>query len=99
MHLSGNAYYTQHGNASLECGSRVLSVVEAQAVGLEQGSVVSTLPAEATMLRWARARLEKWIPPRAGKDEQRAKTTKLFNSIWKSINGLGGRPRQAAILI
>ena len=60
--LSMNAYYTQHGNASLTCGGKSYTVKEAQAtLGLEKGSTWDVLPKDEEMVKWAKARLAKWL--------------------------------------
>jgi len=59
--LAANDYYTQHGNASLECGTNVLTVAQVQAKGLELGSTAAKLPSDATLLGWAEARVGKWL--------------------------------------
>ena len=38
--LRDNRYFTTHGNATISCGGKMLSVTEAQAVGMEKGSTV-----------------------------------------------------------
>ena len=58
MALGGNAYYTLHGNASVTCGGARYSIAAMQArFGNELGSTASTLPDDATVLRWMREKL------------------------------------------
>ena len=64
MTLAGNAYHTQHGNASVTCGGATLPIADVQRTfDNERGSTAATLPSEATMLEWMRAKLD--LPPAA----------------------------------
>ena len=58
-----NHYMTIHGNASVKCGQKALPLAQVQKLaGLEKGSVGSPLPSDATMVKWAREMVGKWLP-------------------------------------
>jgi|EP01047_Picozoa_sp_COSAG01_P007393 hypothetical protein len=55
--LKDNRYYTTHGNATVVCGRKPMSVSEAQSVGMEIGSTASTLPSDKEIVEMARMML------------------------------------------
>lgn len=62
--MAGNAYYTHHGNASLECGgaANLSSLAQVQALGLEAGSTAGPIPPVTELLGMAARMLEQWAP-------------------------------------
>ncbi|KAJ1449807.1 hypothetical protein M885DRAFT_572143 [Pelagophyceae sp. CCMP2097] len=59
LELSGNSYFTLHGNASLRCGGRTLLLEDVQRdFGNEMQSSRGTLPDDAELLRLMRS----WLP-------------------------------------
>ena len=58
--LRNNQYYTTHGNATISCGRKGMSIAEAQEVGMELGSTASKLPSDNEIVAMAKAMLAKW---------------------------------------
>jgi len=51
--MLNNNYYTPHGNASLTCGKRQVTIPELQKGGAEMGSKSNFLPSDKEWLSWA----------------------------------------------
>ena len=48
------------GNATIQCGGKMLSVEEAQAVGMEKGSSAEKIPTDEEIVAMAKAMLAGW---------------------------------------
>ena len=56
--LGQNRYYSPDGNASLGCGSELLTIPEVQKkFGVELGSSSAVLPSDIEIVKWAKERL------------------------------------------
>ena len=54
--IKNNRYFTQHGNATMTCGNKDLTLADAQTTrGIELGSTSDVIPEAETILGWARA--------------------------------------------
>ena len=53
--MRDNRYFSPHGNATLKCGGRPLSIPEVQSSkGIEIGSTFGVLPSDEEIVEWAR---------------------------------------------
>ena len=58
--LKDNRYFTTHGNATIQCGGKMLSVAEAQQQGMEEGSTAGPIPSDEEIVGMAKAMLAGW---------------------------------------
>eukprot|EP01046_Picozoa_sp_COSAG06_P014500 COSAG06_NODE_901_length_11650_cov_7.150203_7_plen_84_part_00 len=60
MHVTRHDGTRWTGNATIQCGGKMLSVEEAQAVGMEKGSSAGTIPSDEEIVAMAKAMLAGW---------------------------------------
>eukprot|EP00041_Stephanoeca_diplocostata_P042079 m.10090 g.10090 ORF g.10090 m.10090 type:complete len:895 (+) comp7208_c0_seq1:114-2798(+) len=60
--VTSNTYYSKHGNGSISCGNKVLSLADAQKeFNIEKGSTASVLPKSAVIVQQMEAKIKGWI--------------------------------------